>query len=212
MNIHSDGVSPTAADHPDPAGAPALGKSTLRMSLRAARRASSATDLETAEVGFRKGLAELDLRHPSGPVLAYLPTSEEPPLEPGLRLLSRSRPVWLPVARPGRKLAWSRWLPSTRFEPTGPGGLLEPTGERVAVVADPAFVLVPSLAVDANGVRLGMGGGYYDTFLATLDSSVPCVACLFDREVLPAGGVPTDSWDARLRWALTERGIRETAA
>lgn len=204
--MHSDGVS--LAD----GGAADGGKGALRKSLRAARRDVPAATLERAESGFRAGLEALDARYPSGSVLAYFPTSEEPPLETGLRLLSRSRPVWLPVARPGRKLAWSRWLPSTRFEPTGPGGLLEPTGERVAVVADPAFVLVPSLAVDANGVRLGMGGGYYDTFLATLDSSVPCVACLFDREVLPAGGVPTDSWDARLRWALTERGIRETAA
>ena len=66
---------------------------------------------------------------------------------------------------------------------------------------------MPALAVDAEGLRLGMGGGFYDAFLQSLDPGTPAAACVFAREVLPPGAVPGEPWDARLHLALTETGL-----
>ncbi|KAA9393654.1 5-formyltetrahydrofolate cyclo-ligase [Kocuria coralli] len=190
----------------------AAGKDDLRRRIRRARRELSAPFREQAAQGFRRALSGLAHEHPHGPILAFLPTAEEPGLEPGLRDLLGTREVWLPVTQPDRHLTWSRWEEGTGFRATGPGGLLEPEGDRVPAAIRPAFVLVPCLAVDGRGIRLGMGGGFYDTFLTGLDESVERVGCIFARELLPAGALPADPWDAAVHRVLTERGIQRPAA
>lgn len=197
MNVHVD-------DH-DP-------KRLLRHTLRQKRREFTDTFRTQAQAGFTAGLRQLCHTHSSGPILAYFPTEHEPPLRTGLEELSSTREVWLPVTGPDRSLSWALWNQHTRFSPTGPGGLAEPRGARRPAPEHPGMILVPALALDTSGLRLGMGGGYYDSFLSRLDPTVPRIACVFDHEVLPVGAVPCDPWDARIPTVLTETGVRPITA
>ena len=67
-----------------------------------------------------------------------------------------------------------------------------------------AFVLVPSLAVDRDGHRLGRGGGYYDRVLATVPRARR-VAVVYDEEVVAT--VPHDPHDVDVAFALTPSGL-----
>lgn len=141
-------------------------------------------------------------------IAAYLPTPWEPPLRAGLAALAaRGHRILAPISLPGRRLDWAAWTPGaperlTRFgvaEPEGP--LLGPEAFR-----DAHLRLVPALAVDAEGVRLGYGGGFYDVALAS-GGSGRTVGVVFREEVLPAGEIPTEPHDARILEVLTEEGL-----
>ena len=81
----------------------------------------------------------------------------------------------------------------------GPRGLLQPV-EPVrgpGTVARADVVLVPALAVDRSGNRLGRGGGSYDRALARVGGQVPTIALIYDDELVPH--VPTDPHDRAVR-------------
>ena len=67
------------------------------------------------------------------------------------------------------------------------------------------LVLVPGVALAKDGYRVGYGGGYYDRFLAKLDSSIPKIALGFDLQVVDE--VPTEHFDISVDLILTEKGI-----
>ncbi len=75
----------------------------------------------------------------------------------------------MPVVRPGRKLAWVHWDPTVEH-PLSPMGIPEPEGEEQDTQAfiDADLRLIPALAFDAGGHRLGQGGGYYDRIIPLL--------------------------------------------
>ncbi|MDN5605521.1 MAG: 5-formyltetrahydrofolate cyclo-ligase [Kocuria sp.] len=191
-------------------------KSDLRVRLLDARahRQASGPGAESVSEAFRRLLGEHIIRHtPSeATVCAYLPTSGEPPIESALEEVHASgRRILVPVTRPGRLLDWTAWTPTvdvveSRF------GIREPVGPRYG---PDAFVradlrLIPALAVDRSGFRLGYGGGFYDAALSAVPS-VPRptanVGVCFAAEVLEAGSVPTEPHDARLDLVCTERGF-----
>lgn len=82
-------------------------------------------------------------------------------------------------------------------------GVLEPTGPRLGphAVRDAAIVLVPALAVDADGFRLGRGGGFYDRTLALTDTRTTRIAVIYDDELVDA--LPRGPHDARVTHVLT---------
>ncbi len=89
-------------------------------------------------------------------------------------------------------------------------GMQEPaTDSPVADVLDPSawpnpLVLVPGLAFDGRGHRLGRGRGFYDRFLATMSATT--VGVCFQCQVVPE--VPVEELDARVDYLLTETGLR----
>ena len=90
----------------------------------------------------------------------------------------------------------------------GPKGLLEPSEPPRGrdAVARAALVLVPALAVDGSGNRLGRGGGSYDRALARVGARVPVIALLNDGELIDH--VPTEPHDRPVPMvALPSRGI-----
>lgn len=96
------------------------------------------------------------------------------------------------IRDPALDLAPGRW------------GIPEPKSERLQLVdaAEIDLVIVPGVAFDERGHRLGYGGGYYDRFFAGLRLGVPLVALAFELQVVPH--VPVDSWDRRIDLVLTE--------
>jgi 5-formyltetrahydrofolate cyclo-ligase len=113
--------------------------------------------------------------------------------------------VLLPAVRPGHVLEWAVGMDGLV---QGSFGLLEPPGPFLGptALADVSLMLVPALAVDGRGHRLGKGGGYYDRLLSTLARTVRLVAVVYDDEVL--GEVPVEAHDRPVDGVLTESGLR----
>jgi 5-formyltetrahydrofolate cyclo-ligase len=139
-------------------------------------------------------------------VAGYVGVGSEPPTSALLdELRRRGAEVLLPVVRPGRVLDWAS---GSADLVAGPLGLREPAGPYLGpdAVRDAGLVLVPALAVDLAGHRLGRGGGYYDRVLATVPRTAVLVAVVFDDEVLDA--VPGEAHDVPVDGVLTPSGLR----
>jgi 5-formyltetrahydrofolate cyclo-ligase len=135
-------------------------------------------------------------------IAAYVPVGREPGSVALLDALRRSgTEVLLPVVRAGG-LDWAPYAGADGLV-AGALGTREPSGPRGALGPVDA-VLVPALAVDHCGVRLGRGGGYYDRALATLAAGPPLVALLHDGELV--GRLPADPWDRRVTVAVSPAG------
>jgi 5-formyltetrahydrofolate cyclo-ligase len=182
-------------------------KAQHRKALLAARRAVPDT-IRTAEaLALTEHLAEFVGRDDT--VCAYLPVGTEPG-SPQLvdRLRELCARVLLPVTRSDTEdaplaLLWGVYVPGTlvaaRF------GLLEPAEPWLpsSTVAQADLVLVPALAVDRNGVRLGRGGGFYDRSLAQCGPGSKLVAVVRDSELLDE--LPSEAHDVRMTHALTPK-------
>ncbi len=110
----------------------------------------------------------------------------------------------LPAAvAPGCPLAFRRWTPQTALVAAGYGTQAPPDS---APTLNPELVLVPLLAVDRRGMRLGYGAGYYDMSLRTLRARgrVVAVGLAYGGQMIDA--VPVGDGDERLDWLVSERG------
>ena len=103
----------------------------------------------------------------------------------------------------GQALVMRSWAPDDAMEAAA-WGIAEPMADKPEV--EPDVVLVPLLAFDANGYRLGYGGGFYDRTLAKLRAKkrVTAVGVAYDEQKVDA--VPVESYDQRLDWVLTPSG------
>ena len=143
------------------------------------------------------------LRLAEGAVVAgFWPIRDEIDIRPLLTALhEKGHPLALPVTgRRGEPLVFRAWTPG---EPLLPGrfGTSHPAG-RVVI---PDVLLIPLLAFDAEGRRLGYGGGFYDRTLALLPQARR-IGCAFASQELDS--LPSGPYDQRLHAVLTEAGLR----
>ncbi len=175
-------------------------KGAWRTRLNAARREVSPAqhDIEAA------ALADAVSSLPGDPVCAYVPIGTEPGSAALLTaLVARGRRVLLPVVVGAQPLDWA-WFDGTLVP--GPYGLREPGGPRLgpSAIGEAALVLVPALAVDLAGHRLGKGGGHYDRSLPLVRPGVPLVAVVRDEELVEA--LPAEPHDVPMTAVLTPIG------
>lgn len=113
----------------------------------------------------------------------------------------------LPVVLPDKDLDWARYDGPDALVPARMG-LLEPAGPTLGVeaIARADVVLVPGLAVDPTGLRLGRGGGCYDRALTRVPVGTPVCALLFDEEIVDR--VPAAPHDRRVNAVATPSGVR----
>ncbi len=120
-----------------------------------------------------------------GPVCAYLPVGTEPWSADGVSALcAAGHEVLLPIVPGGGgPLDWAVFDGSLV---PGPIGLREPAGPRLGAgaVRRAALLLIPGLAVDRSGTRLGRGAGHYDRTLPLVAPDVPLVMVLHDEELV----------------------------
>lgn len=115
------------------------------------------------------------------------------------------------VEMPARQLCSRDSLPRCLREPARP--LEEVPPELVGLVISPQAIdaaILPGLAFDSAGARLGYGGGYYDSWLAGFDSKLPhLIGACFTCQLLPYGTIPQEPHDIRADVAVTPAGINE---
>ncbi len=119
-------------------------------------------------------------------------------------LLAEGFRLALPVMQgKGKSLLMRSWSPGDVMAPAA-WGIAEPMEDKPAV--DPDVVLVPLLAFDARGYRLGYGGGFYDRTLGRLRKLKPIVAVGVAYDEQRVDAVPAESYDEKLDWVLTPSG------
>ncbi|GAA4835975.1 5-formyltetrahydrofolate cyclo-ligase [Garicola koreensis] len=153
-------------------------------------------------------------------VVGYMPMRGEPDVLPLLgEHIRRGGRVFVPVIIDAgtRRLAWAQWTStvqlrrSTLFPVMEPVGVRTTTTELLQLAAHTGLtVLVPALAVDAAGARLGQGGGFYDTLFAEhseLVQRAELLAVLHAEEVLRPGSFAVEDHDLRVHRAVTPEGM-----
>jgi 5-formyltetrahydrofolate cyclo-ligase len=180
---------------------PDAAKAALRRRILAARAGLSVDQRAAAGRALRDAILALPQVQMAGTVAAYYSIGSEPDTH-GLvyALWKRGSYVLLPRLRPDMDLDWASYEGPDSLRP-GPRGLTEPTepSRGVPAVSRADLVIVPALAVDRRGARLGRGGGSYDRALARVGPQVSTIALLYDGELL--GEVPAAAHDQRVRFA-----------
>lgn len=190
-------------------------KAWLRGQLLAARTLLTTEDVRRAAEAFADLALELPELAGARTVAAYVSIGREP----GTRALidalrARGVRVLLPVLMADNDLDWAVYegphgLAPARF------GLLEPSGPQLGpdTVVEADVVLLPGLAVDGRGMRLGRGGGSYDRVLARLTrakAEPALVVLLYAHEVVTR--VPEEPHDHPVQAVVTPDGVRRFPA
>jgi 5-formyltetrahydrofolate cyclo-ligase len=197
-----------AVDSPGAAERVAAQKTALRDQLLTARRRLSLLELRAdAEAIAGHLLAAPEVRR-AATVAAYVAVGSEPGTGPLLEALSRAgRRVILPVLLPDGDLDWAAWTGGAADLEPARLGLLEPTGPRLGreAVATADVVVVPGVAVDPSGMRMGRGGGSYDRALGRVPVGTFTCVLLHDGEIVDR--VPADTHDRPVTAAATPAGL-----
>jgi 5-formyltetrahydrofolate cyclo-ligase len=170
-----------------------------RTALAPAARDAAAAAVAEIGLAFLEPLAEGSI------VSAFAPLPGEMRVWPLLRRLAAERYVLaLPVMQGrGKALIFRAWQHGDAMH-RATWGIAEPKPDKPMV--EPDVLIVPLLAFDACGFRLGYGGGYYDRTLAALRSRklLIAVGIAYDQQAVDA--VPHLDYDERLDWVLTPSG------
>jgi len=174
-------------------------KSELRIAARARRKALARADFALAITPYAEDLAPA----PGIIVGGYHAHRDE--ADPALllaRLLEMGCSIAFPrIAAPDQPLEFHLVPDGEVLEP-GSFGIPEPLGHWPRAVPD--MLLVPLLAFDAHGHRLGQGGGFYDRTLAALN--IPAIGIAYAGQ--ETDSIPHQAHDRTLDMVLTEQGIR----
>jgi 5-formyltetrahydrofolate cyclo-ligase len=179
-------------------------KIALRNQLLTMRRQLPLTDRRAAADQLQDQTLDLVRREAPSTIAAYVPIGAEPGGADLPAVLARHARVLLPVLQPDNDLDWAAY--DGTLDP-GPRGLAQPSGPPLgpSAITSADLILVPALAVDRIGRRIGRGGGSYDRALARLDAPAGAgrlvVALLHDWELIDE--VPAEPHDRRVHGVIT---------
>ena len=177
-----------------------MDKKALRAEIRAKKRAMTAQEIEEKSAALAKAFYETAEYKNAKTIYGYLPYNQEVRTTQMLaHALADGKQVAVPKVY-GDEMKFIL-LSDLNQVAKGYAGIPEPIADG-PVAADPtALVLMPGLAFDPEGHRLGYGGGFYDKFLAT-EPDHPTLALCYDFQMLPH--LDTESYDIpvdRVLWA-----------
>lgn len=184
-------------------------KRALRLGLLEERAAVMAAHADTARLAIRDRYFAAFDPAPGTVVSAFWPMPGELDLRPLLEAAhARGCVCALPVViAPRTPLVFRSWEPGATLV-TSRFGIAEPAPDRPEV--RPHHALVPLLAFDDEGFRLGYGGGFYDRTLAALrsDGAGPLVAIGVGLAAQRRPSLPREPFDEPLDWLLTDERVK----
>lgn len=196
---------------------PADFKSSWRSSVRRIRLQRG----EKRNVQFAEDLRDLVIGLPEfegvGCASVYASRSFEPGTLPLIEaMLAHGIEVLLPRLGDGLQRGWSVYSQADDLVPRSPGRPPEPSGDFLpqSRLADADIIIVPALAADTKGTRLGQGAGWYDRTLIDARPGVPIVALVFDDEFHDATAqpIPREAHDVPVTIVVRPSGVERIGA
>ncbi|WP_380053431.1 5-formyltetrahydrofolate cyclo-ligase [Falsihalocynthiibacter sp. SS001] len=149
-------------------------------------------------------LAEVLEPYASAPLAGYLPIRSE--ISPLAAMAAHAAPVCIPVIQSkGQPLRFARWTPDTKLVTANFGTQVPEAPEFIV----PQVLIVPIVAFDNAGNRLGYGGGFYDRTLEGLRAAQPTIAIGFAFEAQCQETLPLEPTDQPLDFIVTEAKVRQ---
>ena len=180
-------------------------KKGLRQKMLAMRRALSANETESRSSSLKENILSLPEYKNAKKIMAFLAMKGESNLDGFIRqALLDGKEVYIPVCLPERQMEAGRLIDMEHSE-KGPLGLRNlPAGYEVTSPESLDLVLIPGLAVSQEGIRLGMGAGYYDRYLARVPFEKR-VGALWDFQVIP--DIPSEPFDQKIAKIVTDKSV-----
>jgi len=185
-----------------------LDKKKTRQRVLQQRRAFSATEKTPAEQRMLKFLQSWEIFRQAKTIHIFISKTDEPDTVPIIECAWESgKTVAVPCVVPDSFELFHSQLKSFEDLSSGALGVLEPSPEGRIAMNPESFdlVIIPGVAFDRQGGRLGYGKGYYDRFLE--QTAAFRLALAFNFQVLEK--VPTEKHDVPMNGVLTESGIIE---
>ncbi len=179
-------------------------KSQLRQKFLAQRKALSLSEWNDKNQQICRNIANFSLFQQAKTVLAYFSVRQEPDIS---YLFSKEKKWGFPVCI-ANSLAWYLWQPGEPLQ-QGKYGIKQPLPNSVTVEPETVdLMILPTVACDALGYRLGYGGGYYDRLLGSVQwQSIPTLGIVFDFAYIAQ--LPTEPWDIRLNYICSESSFKQ---
>lgn len=175
-------------------------KSALRKAVLAARAKIGPAERARAAEALRSALSP----HLGTPIAGYHPMRGEADPLPALTLAAAYGAVGLPVIEArAQPLRFRSWSPDSPMEQGAFSAMVPKTGPWMV----PRIIVVPLVAFDARGGRLGYGGGFYDRTLEQLRAQHDVLAMGFAFSAQQIDAVPLEPTDQPLDLIVTETGI-----
>lgn len=188
--------------------APNKSKSQVRTRMRTLLASMTEEQRHAASVAACQRLTALEAFNNAQVVMLYMPLSAEVDVTPAaLRAFAGGQTVCVPRVDWQRKDMTPIEITSLddRVLDTDEHGVRSPRNGRLILPASIDLIVLPALAFDPQGHRLGRGGGYYDRFLTRLRPGIVTVGLAFDAQVIDS--VPVDSRDASVDVLVTDRRV-----
>lgn len=186
-------------------GSEEMSKQDLRQEVTARRATRTPAELALAGMAIASHAESFAALAGAKQVACYLSMGSEPDTSALISSLwARHIDVRVPIALPDRSMQWADFGPRTPTT-TSRLGIAEPNGERrdSRSLAECQIAIIPALAVDHRGQRLGRGAGYYDRALADYPGIV--IAVVFDDEIFES--IPAEDHDRPVDHAFAPSGI-----
>ena len=179
-----------------------MNKKQLRRHFLQQRQALSETEWQEKSQQICEKLSQNSLFESAKTILSYFSIHREPDLN---SLLSFNK-NWGFSRCVGKTLVWHCWQPGETLQ-TGNYGILEPVANAPLIVPKTVdLILIPALACDRQGYRLGYGGGYYDRLFAEpVWKNIPKIGIIFGFAQVEK--LPVDNWDIPLSGFCTEKAL-----
>jgi 5-formyltetrahydrofolate cyclo-ligase len=180
-----------------------LNKAKLRRTLLKTRQSMSSQEWREKSDRLCFHLQNSTLFTQAKTILAYFSFRQEPDLSP---LFANTKYRWGFPRCVDKSLCWHIWTPGDSVQ-SGAYGIAEPHPKApILDAAEVDLILVPCVACDYQGYRLGYGGGYYDRLLSLPQwQTKPTIGIVFEFAYLSQ--IPIEPWDKPLQAVSTETGL-----
>jgi 5-formyltetrahydrofolate cyclo-ligase len=181
-----------------------MSKQALRSELLKKRNKINQTNWQEKSEQICRNLELLDIFIKSKTICSYFSFRKEVDLLP--LTINNLDKKWAFPRCVAQNLIWHWWTPKDELK-KGNYGIREPDYNLPIITSQEVdLILIPSVACDIYGYRLGYGGGYYDRMLAQSSwKNIPTIGIIFECFYLSA--LPRDIWDIKLDYICTENGI-----